>query len=147
MGTGTPSVTITGVSAANTLLKKMGYIAYQYKDDMKNYVTILNKPFRSENLFSEYPKEKRVVMLKALECQYCEKPTCSANTDIDIRGILRRVSVGNFFGAKKILDNLDRVWLKETLPNCEKLCILNKSTEKPVEIIKVIEYLLNPKPI
>jgi prolycopene isomerase len=102
MGTGTPSVTISGVSAANALLKKMGYVEYQYKDDMKNYITVLEKPFRAENLFNEYPKETREVMLKALRCQYCENPACSADTDIDIRGIMRRVSVGNFFGAKKL---------------------------------------------
>jgi prolycopene isomerase len=81
-------------------------------------------------------------MLKAFRCQYCENPACSANTDIDIRGIMRRVSVGNFFGAKNIIDNQDRVRLMETLSLCEKLCIMNKTTEKPVEIIKVIEYLL-----
>jgi prolycopene isomerase len=145
MGTGTPSVTISGVSAANALLKKLGYVPYKYKDGMKNYVTILEKPFLPENLYSEYPEETREVMLKACSCQYCENPACSANTDIDIRGIMRRVSVGNFFGAKQIIHNQDRVRLMETLPLCEKLCILNKTTEKPVEIVKVIEYLLKYK--
>ena len=142
MGTGTPSVTISGVSAANALLKKLGYAPYQYKDDMKNYITVVEKPFRPENLFNEYPEETREVMLKAFKCQYCENPVCSGNTAIDIRGILRRVSVGNFVGSKKIIYNQDRVMLTETLSKCEKLCIMNKTTEKPVEIVKVIEYLL-----
>lgn len=142
MGTGTPTVAITGLSAANALLKKLGYAPYQYKDGMKNYVTALEKPFRQEKLFNEYPEETRDIILKAYRCQYCENPSCSADTDIDIRGIMRRVSVGNFCGAKKIIDKQDKVRLLETLPQCERSCIMNKTTGQPVEIAKVIEYIV-----
>jgi prolycopene isomerase len=142
MGTGTPTVTITGVSAANVLLKKLGLAPYQYHSDMKNYVTIINKPFLPENLLSEYPENTREIMLKANRCQYCESPACSGETGIDIRGILRRTSVGNFFGAKKIIAGQDKEKFLKVLPQCEKNCIMNKTAEKSVEIIKVIEFLL-----
>ena len=142
MGTGTPTVTTTGLSAANVLLKKLKYAPYTYKESMKNYVTILEKPFLRENLYNEYPDNTRDIMLAAYKCQYCEIPSCSANTDVDIRGIMRRVSVGNFFGAKKILNNKDKFNLLETAQQSEENCIMNKKTEKSVEIVKVIEYLV-----
>lgn len=142
MGTGTPTVTTTGLSAANALLRKLGYPVYKYHERMKNYVTVLKKPFLPEDLFNEYPEDTRTIMLKAHRCQYCENPSCSEKTDLDIRGIMRRVSAGNFYGAKKIINNLDKAILLNTLPQCEERCIMNKTTKKPVEIVKVIEYLL-----
>jgi prolycopene isomerase len=142
MGTGTPSVTTTGLSAANTLLKKLGCAPYKYHDGLKNYVTVLKKPFLPEDLYREYPEEIRGIMLKAYRCQYCENPSCSEKTDLDIRGIMRRVSVGNFYGAGKIINNQDKTILLKTLPQCEERCVMNTTTKKPVEIVEIIKYLL-----
>jgi len=109
---------------------------------MKNYVTILKKPFLPEELYKEYPEDTRNIMLKACRCQYCKIPSCSEKTDLDIRGIMRRVSVGNFYGARTIINNQNKTSLSDALPQCEERCILNKATVKPVEITSIIEYLL-----
>jgi prolycopene isomerase len=145
MGTGTPTVTTTGLSAANALLKKLGYPPYSYKEGMKNHVNVLKKPFQVNDLFNEYPEDTRGIMLKACWCQYCENPSCSGNTDLDIRGIMRRISAGNLYGGKKIIDHQDKAILLNFLPQCEEGCIMNKTTQKPVEIVKIIEYLLRSK--
>jgi prolycopene isomerase len=143
MGTGTPTVTTSGISAANAVLKKLKLELFKYRSDMKNYVRIAGKPFRGENLYDGYPEERRVIMRKASRCQYCETPQCSTNTECDIRGIMRRVTVGNFAGARK----LAKLFLsagdlnKAALAQCEKQCVLNRDVGLPVEIRTVIAYI------
>jgi prolycopene isomerase len=143
MGTGTPTVTTSGISAANAVLKKLKLEPFKYKPNMKNYVRVLDKPFRAESLYEEYPEEMRAIMREASRCQYCEEPQCSTNTDWDIRGIMRRVTVGNFAGAAKVAkkrlatEALSRISLAE----CEKRCLLNKDVGSPVGIQTVINYV------
>lgn len=140
MGTGTPTVTTSGISAANAILKKMGLKPYVYQKDLPNYVTILDKPFTLEKMYAEYPEEQRSIMLKASKCQYCEHPTCSKS--LDIRGIMRRITVGNFKGAKKIIDNYDKNIIDtEFLSECENRCIKGLKGKVPVEIANVIDYI------
>ncbi|HUX48821.1 MAG TPA: FAD-dependent oxidoreductase [Dehalococcoidia bacterium] len=147
MGTGTPTVTTSGISAANAVLKKLKFEPFKYQSNMKNYVRMVDKPFRTESLYDRYPEETRIIMRKASRCQYCENPQCSTNTDWDIRGIMRRVTVGNFAGAKKLAKqylSADRV-RKTSLTECEKQCVLNRSIGSPVEIHTVIDYITAKK--
>jgi prolycopene isomerase len=95
MGTGTPTVTTSGIAAANAVLKKLKLKPFRYQANLENYVRIVDKPFRAEGLYHGYPQEMRAVMRQASRCQYCEDPQCSRNTAYDIRGIMRRVAVGN----------------------------------------------------
>jgi NADPH-dependent glutamate synthase beta subunit-like oxidoreductase len=85
----------------------------------------------------------RAIMREALRCQYCEKPQCSTNTEWDIRGITRRVAVGNFAGAEKLARQfLTTKGLRKTsLAECQKLCVLNKDVGSSVEIQKVVNYI------
>ena len=80
-------------------------------------------------------------MNMASRCQYCENPGCSQENNIDIRGIMRRVTVGNFYGAKKIANKIS-LEDKEILKKAESSCILNKNENFPVEIEKIIKYLI-----
>jgi len=143
MGTGTPTVTTSGISAANAVLKKLKLEPFKYQPNMKNYVRVVAKPFRAESLYGGYAEEMRAIMREASRCQFCENPECSTNTGWDIRGITRRVSVGNFAGAKK----LARQFLtteglgKTSLAECEKRCVLNKDFRSPVQIQTVIDYI------
>ncbi len=137
MGTGTPTVTTSGLSAANALLKKLGKQPYVYKDGMKNYVRIADKPFTEDKLFDAYDEPARAIMRKAMRCRLCEHPLCTK--DRDIRGIMRRVAVGNFAGAKKC-------WIQDpagikSLEKYEMNCICYAENGIPVEIREVIEYI------
>ena len=122
MGTGTPTVTTSGISAANAVLKKLKLEQFKYQTNMKNYVRVMDKPFRAESLYERYPEEMRAIMREASRCQYCEKPECSTNTEWDIRGIMRRVAVGNFTGAEKLAGQLltAKGLKKASLAECEK---------------------------
>jgi len=112
MGTGSPSVTISGISAANMVLRRLGKKEYIWRKGMKDYV----KEYRASDL----PQLKSLshISANALEdekflklhddaslCQWCEDapclPVCPA--EYDIRGLLRRIEVGNYSGAYTIL--------------------------------------------
>ena len=143
MGTGTPTVTTSGISAANAVLKKLGLEPFRYQHNMKNYVRIVNRPVRAGSLYEGYPEETRAIMLEASRCQYCESPQCSPDRALDIRGIMRRVAVGNFAGAVKVARQLlaRGSSSKESLAECETRCVLNKDVGQPVRIRTVIDYI------
>ena len=139
MGTGTPTVTTSGISAANVILKQLNLEPFVYQKNQTNYVNIVEKPVTFDNLYSHIEQPKREIMFKAMKCQFCEHPLCSKGTLIDIRGIMRRAAVGNMIGAKKIY-NQEAVD-ESTLENFEHNCIQNKRINQPVEIKKIFDYL------
>lgn len=137
MGTGTPTVTTSGLSAANAVLKKHGKEPYIHKKDMKNYVSIVDKPFTADRLNRGYDETTRVIMGKAMRCRLCEHPTCT--TEVDVRGIMRRVAVGNFKGSRKC-------WLRnpvdsDSLKKYEMNCICAMENKDAVEIQAVVAFL------
>jgi prolycopene isomerase len=125
------------------VLKKLGMPVYSYRDNMRNYVNVIEKPFQTENLYAEYEQEERSIMLKARECQYCEHPACTGAEGPDIRGIMRRVTVGNFIGAAKLLEGLMQTSEDEALilSGYQERCIRNVREGKPVEIAEVIKFV------
>lgn len=137
MGTGTPTVTTSGLSAANALLKKLGKEPYVFQENQENFVRIVEKPFTADRLYDGYDDAARTVMRKALRCRLCEHPACSK--EVDIRGIMRRTAVGNFAGARKC-------WLQnpadlDSLKRYEADCICTSEHKDAVEIRDVIDYL------
>jgi prolycopene isomerase len=117
MGTGSPSVTISGVSAANMVLRRLGMKEYIWRKGMKDYV----KEYRTSDL----PQLKSLSHIRpnALEderfrelhdnaslCQWCEDAPCLyvCPAEYDIRGMLRRIEVGNYQGAHSLLKTENR---------------------------------------
>ena len=139
MGTGTPTVTTSGLTAANVLLKKLGKDPFVYREGMTNYVRTVGKPFTSSMLFDNVDAAERAIMLQAMRCRLCEHPSCTGSDPADIRGILRRVSAGNFAGARKCL--LKTQIQNDALERYEKKCIRGIQEGDPVRIREVIEYL------
>lgn len=137
MGTGTPTVTVSGLSAANALLKKRGEKPYLYEPGRKNMVRILDKPVTRDMLFGDYSEADRRILHSAMACRFCERPTCSK--ELDIRGIMRRTAVGNFVGARKCWGG--RPVDASVLQQCEKNCIRAREGKAPVAITEIIQYL------
>ena len=94
---------------------------------MKNYVKRVNAPYEDVKI-SENEKENYLAKL-ALKCQFCEMPVCekACRENVAIRDINRRVAVGNFYGAKKILKSNPCKNCESK--NCEKACIRKKFDE------------------
>ena len=139
MGTGTPAVTISGISVANLILRELGLEEFEYEKGMKNYVNIVTKPFKYEQIkIGENEYEDKLAKL-ALKCQFCEKPSCEkvCKNNVPIRDINRRLAVGNFYGAKNLLKNYDiNPCLNCESKDCENKCI-RKGFAKEVSIREI----------
>ncbi len=137
MGTGTPTVTVSGISAANAMLKDMGMEEFKYREGMKDYV-VEHAPgvAASEGLSPE--GEAGELARLAARCEYCEHPACMAGIRLDIRGINRRLTVGNVFGASRLAE-ASPVGAEE-LRSAEGRCILGRRGA-PVEIVRIITGL------
>jgi prolycopene isomerase len=143
MGTGTPAVTVSGLTAANAILKKRGLEPFTYKKDMPNYVEIVPHPFKRSELFTDEPEANREVMRFASECLYCEHPPCMDGTVLDVRGINRRVSVGNFIGAKRLVSQFMAIANEPAaeIREAQYSCIKNLKNSKAVEVEKIVMHL------
>ena len=138
MGTGTPTVTTSGISAANAVLKRHGLSPFVYQKEMKNYVRMLPPPVREGDAYLNVPDKKRELMLMAATCQFCEHPRCCAGTEIDIPGIMRRTAVGNTVGARKTLVGVHD---HELLKSCEDRCVEKARIGISVQISEIIRRL------
>ena len=139
MGTGTPAVTISGISAANLILRELGMEEFEYKENMKNYVNIVKKPFEYNQIKIGKNEEEDKLAKLALKCQFCEKPSCekSYKYNMPIRDINRRVAVGNFYGAKNLLKDYDiNPCLNCESKECENHCV-RKGFAKEVSIREI----------
>jgi prolycopene isomerase len=139
MGTGTPTVTTSGISAANAILKKHKLQPFVYDKNQKPYVNLIDPPYTREQLFADKTDEETVIREKADHCLFCEHPECSS--ELDIRGVMRRVMIGNFVGAKRIVESQKST--AEILEKCETLCIQNEQSGSPVAIGEIFSHLLN----
>ena len=139
MGTGTPTVTTSGLSAANAILKKRGIPPFVYDKNQTNFVRQLPVPYTADQLYADEPEPRRSIMRDAMRCRFCEHPTCCGKNGADIPGILRRVAVGNYAGAKKRLG--EHPASAETLELYESRCIRRLEGGTGVEIKHIIESL------
>ena len=78
-------------------------------------------------------------MNEAMRCRLCEKPSCTEGEKTDIRGIMRRVAVGNFAGARKR-------WLEmpadqAALARYETNCVCSHESGEAVRIKDMIAYI------
>ncbi|SCJ63573.1 Diapolycopene oxygenase [uncultured Clostridium sp.] len=144
MGTGTPAVTVSGVSAANMILRKLNMEEYEYKDNTKEYVNIINKPVTSNKIIIGNTYEEKKITRLASQCQYCEQPVCERNckNSVPIRDINRRLAVGNYYGAKRLLKESGSKCKECYSIYCEKCCIRN-SYSSSVKIKDIMELLEN----
>ena len=146
MGTGTPAVTVSGISAANMILRNLNMKEYEYIEDCKQYVNIIGKPVTSSKVVIGNNYEEKRLSKLASQCQFCDKPSCerSCKASIPIRDINRRLAVGNYFGAKKILLDKEDICFNCTEVECEKSCI-RRSFDKAVSIRDINRLLKDLK--
>lgn len=137
MGTGTPTVTVSGISAANALLHDLGMEEFKYREGMRDYV---REHAPGQGVRDEDVRVSAADGLAKLagKCEYCEHPSCMAGIGLDIRGINRRLAVGNVCGASKLAEAspLD----EGSLEAAEGRCVLGSRGE-PVAIRKIISQL------
>lgn len=141
MGTGTPTVTTSGIAAANAILEKTGLPAYIWEPSRKNYVHILKPPVEKDWMQAYYGKSAIRLMTTANKCLFCEHPSCCQKEKLDIPDIMRRVACGNFIGAKKELERFEEELSSDFVAECEKKCIQTVNSNNGVLIWQVLEML------
>jgi prolycopene isomerase len=97
MGTGTPAVTISGISAADRVLRELGLPEYRNHPAAREFVRIIPK--------GQAGNRPREACLPAAKCLWCEEPPCAlaCPAGIDVKGIMRRLEAGNEDGAARRL--------------------------------------------
>lgn len=142
MGTGTPAVTISGISAANAVLKSRGLAPFRYDPKRKDQVTRLDRPATWDDVVAGRSPAVQEIMALANECAFCEEPACMEGCPIDIRSILRRAAVGNLAGAKRLLAAAgDRACGDCDPKECEKRCVRARYATHPVEIARALSLI------
>lgn len=143
MGTGTPTVTTSGIAAANAVLKKVNLPLYKWQPGMKNYVEVLEPPVTQDWQYLHYPPEEADSMTLAAKCNFCANPTCCKRDILDIPSIMRRVACGNFTGAHKVLKDSNIIFTEDLTKGWEYQCIRRIDSSSPVSITEIINFLIS----
>ena len=139
MGTGTPAVTVSGISAADIALRDRGMPEYRWRDGQRNFVTVVDGPVPRRPAPTSAPGTASL-------CGWCESATCRAAcpSRIDIRGVLRRIEMENFEGARRRLAETS----DGSLPcpecaghPCEQACQRTRWAGAPVPIVENILWV------
>ncbi len=141
MGIGIPATTISGVGAANMVLRDMKLKEYSPRDFNKEYINYVEgkqwtpSPSHSEPITEE--SAKRI----AKDCQHCEKPECkkACPADIETCYFTRRIEGGNFAGAALAVREVNPLseicgYICPSERFCEKNCTRLDFDDKPMRI-------------
>jgi prolycopene isomerase len=103
MATGAPATVVSGVGAANMVLRDLRMPEYDARKFPRQFIKFVKTPHRRPNLSGDEPITLENAALAACQCQGCEDPACVRDcpAHIDIPGVLRRMEAGNFTGAAR----------------------------------------------
>ncbi len=105
MGTGAPATMVSGVGAANMVLRALRRREYDTRKFPKQYVQFVAQPYARPLFHASDAITPENAHLAAAQCQGCERPACVAGcpAGIDIPGFLRRMEARNYVGAARLL--------------------------------------------
>lgn len=148
MGTGAPATAVSGVGAANMVLRDLHRREYDRRQFRKQYIHFVTLPYDRPKYQSGDPISAETAPLAARECQWCEKPDCVAAcpAHVDIPGFLRRMEVGNVAGAARLIrqtNPLAEVCGTLCGPDapCQHACYRISFAGKPVQITELQRWV------
>jgi prolycopene isomerase len=137
MGTGTSAVTISGISAANMVLRQLGLEEYRAHPQAMDRVKIIPRGARGNPI-------EREELSPAAACQWCENATCAqaCPARLDIPNIMRKIYCSNFKGAlalaRRDLGAADVPCATCPQKACLKACVLQTRGKSPLPIYDII---------
>jgi prolycopene isomerase len=105
MGTGAPATVVSGVGAANVVLRDLHLPEYDSHKFPCQFVHFVDLPYRRPAYHLEDAITLQNAHLAAAACQDCQAPECmqSCPAGIDIPGFLRRMETQNHAGAARLI--------------------------------------------
>jgi NADPH-dependent glutamate synthase beta subunit-like oxidoreductase len=148
MGTGAPATAVSGVGAANMVLRDLKRREYDRRKFTKQYIHFVTLPYDHPRYQSGDPITDATVPMAAAQCQWCEKPDCVAACParVDIPGFLRRMEAGNYQGAARVIrqtNPLAEICGTVCGPDapCQRDCYRISFAGKPVQITELQRWV------
>ncbi|NLG27761.1 MAG: NAD(P)-binding protein [Chloroflexi bacterium] len=141
MATGAPATVVSGVGAANVILRDLSMRDYDTRPFAAQFVHYVDSPYRRPAVVAGEAINPHNAWLWAAQCQGCEHPACVAAcpAGLDIPGMLRRIEARNVAGAARLAR--ERVPLAEICGHvcpterlCERRCYRRTFADAPVRI-------------
>jgi len=148
MGTGAPATMVSGVGAANVILRELHLPEYDARKFPKQYVRLVELPYSRPECDPAGEISGQNANLVAAQCQGCLDPVCvsSCPAGIDIPGFLRRMEAGNYPGAARVIREQNP--LGEVCGHlcaadrlCQRACYRRDFTGKPVRIAELQRWV------
>lgn len=148
MATGAPATVVSGVGAANVVLRDLRKPDYDTRKFPRQFVELVDPPYRRPEYEPGTPIDPETAWLAAAQCQGCQQPACirACPASIDIPGVLRRMEAGNYPGAARELRQrtpfgglCGAVCPAERL--CERVCYRRSFTGQPVRIAELLRWV------
>ena len=144
MGEGVISTTVSGVSAANIVLRDLGLPEYLPRSFPRKYINYVEGQAWTPPPDPIAPITAKSAARLSRECQLCEEPKCTqvCPAGIDVLNYMRRIEAGNYTGAARAIrvanplaEICGYACPAETL--CEKKCCRLDFADKPVNIARL----------
>ena len=105
MATGAPATAVSGVGAANVILRELHLPEYDSRKFPKQFVHFVDQPYRRPDYSPVDAITDQNAHLAAAHCQGCQAPECMVRcpAGIDIPGFLRRMEAKNYAGAARLI--------------------------------------------
>lgn len=148
MATGAPATVVSGVGAANRVLRDLRKPEYDARKFPRQYVEFVETPYSRRAVDAAEPVAAGNAALLAAECQGCQDPACVRDcpAGIDIPGVLRRMEAGNFTGAARELHRRSPFGglCGTACPAgqlCERRCYRRSFAGEPVRIAELLRWV------
>ena len=148
MATGAPATTVSGIGAANVILRELHLREYDTHKFARQFVHYVDQPYRRPAYCPADAITVQNAYLAAAHCQNCQEPACMGGcpAGIDIPGFLRRMEARNYAGAARLIREKNPfgevcgiTCAAEQL--CQKNCTRREFTGKPVRIAELQRWV------
>ena len=150
MATGAPATVVSGVGAANMVLRDLHKNEYDSHKFAAQFIHFVELPYTRRNLTPGEKITHENAWLAAGECQWCEEPACvkGCPAGIDIPGYLRRMEAGNYEGAARLIREQNPFgevcgWTCDAESQCQQNCIRKSFSGQSVRIAELQRWVCN----
>jgi len=148
MATGAPATVVSGVGAANVILRDLHKQEYDSRKFPKQYVNLVEPPYRRPDYHPSDEITEKNGWIAASQCQGCLEPECvkGCPAGIDIPGFLRRMEAKNYAGAARLIREKNPFGevcgvLCDADKLCQQDCYRREFAGKPVRIAELQRWV------